>query len=199
VAWGLLCPRGMKKLRLLWILLLGCGPSEPIAVTTEGLHDGTIGAGYWQIIGYSGPGSVLSARDLPPGLRVPKSDLDVITGLPTEAGDFNPTIIVRNDKGESDSKVLPLKIYPALSITTQSLPAGQVGVPYSATVETQGGKPLLRYESTGGLAPGLRLDLYTGVISGTPTQSCSAFVMGFKVVDANEAEVVEWLTIEIAP
>jgi hypothetical protein len=58
--------------------------------------------------------------------------------------------------------------YP-LVITTQSLPAATVGVPYSATLTATGGIPPYTWTViSGSLPPGLSLSS-AGVISGTPT------------------------------
>jgi len=57
-------------------------------------------------------------------------------------------------------------------ITTPSLPAGQVGVPYSAQLTVTGGSPGYTWALTGGQLPaGLSLDTAAGLISGTPTQA----------------------------
>ena len=59
-----------------------------------------------------------------------------------------------------------------LEIATTRLPAGQVGVPYAATLEAVGGVPPYIWTMTaGGLSPGLAIDPFTGVIAGTPTTS----------------------------
>jgi hypothetical protein len=63
-----------------------------------------------------------------------------------------------------------------LVITTTSLPAGTVGVAYSATLTATGGVPAYTWAiSVGSLPNGLSLAPSTGVISGTPTGTGTAF------------------------
>ena len=59
---------------------------------------------------------------------------------------------------------------PQLRITTTSLPDGQQGVAYSASLTFNGGTPPVTWGVTGGALPnGVTLNTSTGVISGTPT------------------------------
>ncbi len=56
-----------------------------------------------------------------------------------------------------------------LAVITSSLPAGVVGVPYSAQVQAAGGAPPYRWAAAPYLPGGLSIDRASGVISGTPT------------------------------
>ena len=72
-----------------------------------------------------------------------------------------------------------------LSITTTSLPSGQFGTPYSATLAASGGTPPYRWSvSSGALAPGLTLAAATGIISGTPTTAENAEAVTVHVPDS---------------
>ena len=58
-----------------------------------------------------------------------------------------------------------------LSISTTSLPNGQVGVAYNATLSASGGTvPYNWVVSSGTLPAGLALNAATGAITGMPTQ-----------------------------
>jgi hypothetical protein len=73
----------------------------------------------------------------------------------------------------------------ALSINTKTLPAGQVGNAYAATLSASGGTPPLSWSVTSGALPaGLTLNGATGTISGTPSATAAATPIGFTVTDA---------------
>ncbi|WP_170069448.1 SdrD B-like domain-containing protein [Spirosoma pollinicola] len=77
----------------------------------------------------------------------------------------------------------------SLSVTTTSLPKGQVGVAYNQTIVTTGGTAPLNFSVSGGNLPtGLSLNATTGIISGTPTVSGS-FPTTITVTDAKACQV----------
>lgn len=90
---------------------------------------------------------------------------------------------------------------PSVRITTESLPEGLEGEPYSATVEATGGVPPYDWGVTSGSLPdGLSLDPDTGVISGTPTEP-GDFTFAVQVMDSDDpADTDEKeFTITVAP
>jgi len=172
----------------------------PLSVTTTGLSDGTVNAYYSQTLAVSGGKSpftwTLSGGALPAGLTL-AGGTGVISGTPTVAGTSNFTVQVTDANGATASQALSITIYPALSITTSSLADGTVGLAYSQTLTSSGGKsPLTWSIAAGALPAGLSLAGATGVISGTPTVAgTSNFTV--QVVDANGAVASKALSIVI--
>ena len=73
-----------------------------------------------------------------------------------------------------------------LTISTSSLPTGQVGVAYSAFLAATGGVPPFMWSLTNGTLPsGLKLDTSAGAITGTPTQAVASAPLTFQVVDSS--------------
>ena len=81
------------------------------------------------------------------------------------------------------------------SITTASLPNGQVGTAYSQTLTTIGGSAPLTYALTGTLPAGLSLNTTTGEISGTPTAPTGTASFTVTVTDAKSCSDAQPLTI----
>ncbi len=75
---------------------------------------------------------------------------------------------------------------PSLSVSTTSLPDGQVGTPYSATLAASGGTPSYQWTLTSGALPaGLALTASTGQISGNPTAAVSSDPITVQVTDSS--------------
>src|ERR1700733_7777983 len=74
----------------------------------------------------------------------------------------------------------------SLTITTLSLPNGQVGAAYSTTLAATGGTTPYTWSLTSGTLPsGLSLNASTGAIIGTPTATANATSLTFKVTDSS--------------
>jgi hypothetical protein len=72
-----------------------------------------------------------------------------------------------------------------VSITTISLPTGQVGTAYSATLTATGGTAPYTWSLASGTLPaGLSLNASTGTITGTPTVLVSSTPLTFQVTDS---------------
>ncbi len=110
-----------------------------------------------------------NATGLPSGLTI--SGTGTISGTPTISGDFNVNINVMDSATPRNtvSKAMTLRVYPALQITTSTLPEVTKGVSYSATLAASGGKSPLNWNATG-LPPGINIST-AGNLSGIPTVS----------------------------
>ncbi|MGD0890571.1 MAG: putative Ig domain-containing protein [Terracidiphilus sp.] len=117
-----------------------------LTITTALLPNGLLNSAYTPLTlaatGGSGNSANLSwsATGLPTGMSV--STAGVLSGTPTVGGSFSVVITVADSVSKTNaSATLPLYIaYPVLSITPNSaLPAGYVGVAYSAAITGSGG------------------------------------------------------------
>jgi hypothetical protein len=140
------------------VSLAACGSSQdnspaptptptPLSVSTSSLPGGQVGANYSVTLTAAGGTSpyhwVLASDALPPGLALAASG--AITGTPSAAANSAAIGLQVTDSespAQSSARTLSLTIAPsALVVTTQSLPTGEVGVAYTATVSSSGGTP----------------------------------------------------------
>lgn len=87
------------------------------------------------------------------------------------------------------SDTVSIRVFPALVVTTTSLPNATRNAPYSQTLAASGGDGSYAWLVTAGSLPsGLTLDVGTGVISGTPTDvETAAFTVQVASGDAQTA------------
>ncbi|HWR53098.1 MAG TPA: Ig domain-containing protein [Bryobacteraceae bacterium] len=142
--------------------------APPLSITTSSLPRGTAGSAYSAPLAATGgtPPYTWSATGLPAGLSV---NGPTITGTTSETGSFPIAITVGDNAGVSATTTLTLDIAAALTITTESLPSGTTGQPYSTQLAATGGAaPYVWSVASGTLPQGLSLNAENGVISGTP-------------------------------
>jgi hypothetical protein len=151
----------------------------PLAISTPTtLPAGLVSTPYSQTLAVTGglPPYVWvlqsAASTLPPGITL--SSAGVLSGTPTAAGTFSPTIQVL-DTAVLEAASLTFSLTTAstgVSIATASiLPSGSVTTPYSQALAAAGGVPPYTWSLTSGALPaGLTLS-NAGLISGTPTAS----------------------------
>jgi hypothetical protein len=117
-----------------------------------------------------------SNQSMPDGLQIDATGL--VSGRPKEFGHFVVAVAVTDStipNPQSVTQTVSITIAPApVAISTSVLPAGIVGVPYSAMLAATGGYPPYTW-SGAGLPKGLSLSP-TGEISGTPSASSEATV-----------------------
>ncbi len=126
--------------------------------------------------------AVISGQ-IPAGLVLDTST-GVISGSATQSGAFQFTVKLNDSAGAGIQKTFTLLAYNPPSFITTSLPAGSVGVPYSASVSVRNGVSPFTF-TAGTLPPGLHLDS-TGNISGTPTTEGS---FGFSVTATDSQSI----------
>ena len=120
----------------------------------------------WSVVGGN--------TNLPPGLTL-NAATGAISGTPTTAGTTTFTVTVTDSEATpktATSATLSITVNPALSVTTNSLPAGVVGTSYPAGTALQaagGVSPYTWAVTTGSLPAGLSLNASTGAITGKPT------------------------------
>ena len=100
--------------------------------------------------------------------------------------------------GNSDSASSSSGTTSSVSVTTGSLPTGQVGVVYSATLAASGGTAPYTWSLTKGTLPaGLSLKGATGAITGTPTATSTGTSLTFQVADSTSPAQVKSATLSI--
>ena len=163
-----------------------------LTLTTSFLPDGQVGSPYSTTLSAAGGTApytwTLTSGTLPAGLHL-DSATGVISGLPTAGSSATPLTFTVTDSANptgtaTASVTLTITVVP-LVITTTSLPDGQVGVAYSATLTSSGGTGAVSWTRLAGTLPaGLQLQAATGVISGTPTAAVSNVSLTFTATDS---------------
>jgi hypothetical protein len=195
--------------------LAGCGSTHvasgdspapgKITVTTSSLPTGQTGNTYAATLQAQGGTAPykwsLSSGTLPAGLSL-NSATGAISGIPTQSVanlSLSFTVIDSSTTPLSTSVALSLTITAAssgITITTQSLPNGQIGVAYSGILAATGGKSPYTWTLTGGTLPGgLILNGATGAIAGTPTTAASLIALSFKVTDSSSSALTQTATL----
>ena len=79
-----------------------------------------------------------------------------------------------------------------IKISTSSLPNGQIGTAYSATLTATGGVSPYTWSLTSGSLPaGLTLNASTGAINGTPSTPVASIPLTFKVADSSSPALTQ--------
>ena len=152
--------------------------TTPLEITTTSLPPGDVKYTYSQTLYASGGSGIYTTwsvvgGSLPPDLSITNTDnvTGLISGTPNTAGSYPFTVQVEDSWHNIDTKEFSIYISDTpLDITQPSLPAGNVGSPYSETVTVTGGTGVYTWSVVIGSLPiGLSLNGDTGVISGTPT------------------------------
>jgi hypothetical protein len=181
-----------------------------LSITTSAtLPSATVGVNYSATLAASG-GTGISANyswatangsSLPAGLTLSSSG--VLSGKPTTATGSTPatfTVTVTDSVASlSANTTFSLVVGAGLSITTTTVPNGNVGMPYSVTLAATGGTGGYTWTASAGTLTSFGLSLSSaGVISGTPTAQGSPTVFA-TVTDSSNTTATKILSPFIYP
>ncbi|HYM29035.1 MAG TPA: putative Ig domain-containing protein [Steroidobacteraceae bacterium] len=183
------------------VLIAGCSgvstqQSEPpppasLAVSTTSLPNGEVNTAYSATLAATGgtaPYSwTLAAGTLPSGITLDNAS-GALGGKPDAAVSGMPLTFQVSDASnpaQTSQAQLTLTVVPALTVTTTSLPNGQVGAPYSTTLAATGGTAPYTWALTAGALPaGMTFNNASGALGGTPTAAVTAALLSFTVTDS---------------
>jgi large repetitive protein len=169
-----------------------------LSISPSSLPAATLGAPYSQTLSASGGagGYSWTASGFPAGLAL--ASTGQVSGTPNAGGSFPVSVTVKDSGGDSATISFTLVVTGSLQITTKGLPAGNVGVSYSAPLSASGANGSVTWSQTSGALPsGLTLSS-TGAISGTPSAvGDSTFTV--QALDSTGLSVSASFTIHISP
>lgn len=146
--------------------------APPIVISTTSLPPGTQGTAYSaNILATGGAGPLnyaVTAGALPSQLTLGATG--AITGTPNVIAVSNFTVTVTDAFSASASVALSIGVTsPPIQFTTGALPAGNLGVAYTASIQATGGSGGLTFSLSSGVLPAGLVLGPGGVISGSPS------------------------------
>ena len=149
---------------------------DAVTITTDSLPNAVAGIPYAVTLTASGGDGTVAwsvmAGALPAGLTL--NAAGEISGTPSGAVNASFTVEATTGDAQADTLELTLDVFVPLSIVTDTLPTGVVGVAYSSVLSATGGDGAYTWSVPAGSLPGgLGLDP-SGVVVGTPTEAISA-------------------------
>ncbi len=152
------------------LLFVPAPPAKPVIATARAAT-GTVGTPYAGRVnlkaGRAGAWSVASGA-MPPGLKL--SGSGVISGTPTEPGDFSVTVRFTDYVPQAVTRTIVIPVVAGTPVIEDgTLPSGQAGVDYEGQLTTVDSRSGTWEVTSGSLPAGLVLDSATGAISGVPT------------------------------
>jgi autotransporter-associated beta strand protein len=147
--------------------------AQPLEITSASLPDASAGTVFSANLGSTGglpPWSwSLISGNLPSGLTL--TSAGELTGIPETGGSQTFTVRLTDGSGQTDIQILSLTVAHPLTIATDSLAGGVIGLNYSQSLAAIGGNPPYVWSVISGSLPtGLSLSS-SGTISGAPTSA----------------------------
>jgi alpha-tubulin suppressor-like RCC1 family protein len=186
-----------------YVLFVGTGP---LMIPPTSLPNGEVGQAYGQQLtafGGTAPYTWSAKGILPAGLTLTKAGS--LNGVPGVAATNTFTVRVEDSSKplQTAQATMSLTVTPApLEIKTFAMPAGQVGQPYSATLQATGGVPPYSWYAVPGYPPGLSASSPgSATITGTPTQFnlAGGFLFSAGVVDSAGNYASRGLAVLVQP
>lgn len=178
-----------------------CG--APLDLSPDTLPNGAVGQGYSQVLSTDFEGDTrweIVEGALPAGVEL-GYDSGVLSGTPTQAGDFQFTVRATGSGLDlrSGEMAYTMTVLERL-VLDASLATGRVGEAYSDTLSASGGLSPYTYEVIG-LPAGIGLNSETGAISGTPIYAIPGDLLQVTVRDSGQPqqEVTETITFVVKP
>jgi hypothetical protein len=147
-----------------------------LALDPPAVMDGVMGEPYgWSmwVTGGIAPYTFVAQAGLPAGLTL--SPDGILSGIPTEYGEFNIRLLITDSKGCSNGAEMPMIILkssvqcPGIAFSPDVLSDGFIGIPYEEQVTASGSiEPYEFAIHDGVLPPGISMSS-SGLLSGTPT------------------------------
>ncbi len=183
------------------LLIAGCSgastqqsqtpPPAPLAVSTTSLPNGEVNTAYSATLAATGGTAPyswsLAAGTLPAGMTFDTAGgaLGGTPGAAVSGAALTFQVSDSSSPAQTSQAQLSLTVVPALAVTTTSLPNGQVGAAYSATLAATGGTAPYSWALTAGTLPaGMTFDTASGALGGTPTAAATATSLTFTVTDS---------------
>jgi hypothetical protein len=147
--------------------------AAPLTVLTTTLPNGTVNSAYSATLASSGGNAPItwsiSSGSLPTNFTL--STAGVLSGMPTQTSNSTFTVKATDATSSTATQSLMLTVtaLAPLTITTATVPNGNVGIAYTTTLAANGGAVPYKWSlATGSLPAGLSLTT-SGTLSGTPT------------------------------
>lgn len=194
---------GLFLLFVLAALCLGGCDEGDVGITPRVVPNGQVGEYYgvkFRALGGTAPIKWrLAAGNVPTGLRFSKGRRYTwLDGVPTTVGTWTFTLQAEDSRGNKIHRTYNIVIHAALVIVTNTLPDGELGQPYSVTLQAEGGsqEDYVWTFLAGALPTGLQLSS-DGVLSGTPTLA-GEFEITVKLADSIGNQVNKTFQLTIA-